>query len=178
MGRRLTYWQIGGFFFTAVAGALLHFVYQWSGRSALAGVVGAVNESTWEHMKLLFVPMFLLTLVQIWSMGKAYPNLLACRAASVTVGLAAIPVVFYTFTGVVGHDVGWVSIGIFYVAAAAAFYLDGYLLRRGKLSRGWMQIGGLIWLWALAFLFVWCTFFQPRLGLWQDPVTKAFGIPV
>jgi Family of unknown function (DUF6512) len=38
-----------------VAGTLLHFVYGWSGQNALAGLVSPVNESVWEHTKLLVV---------------------------------------------------------------------------------------------------------------------------
>ena len=32
-------------------------------------------------------------------------------------------------------------------------------------------------LWLLAFLFVYCTFHPPELGLWQDPVTRGYGLP-
>ena len=36
---------------------------------------------------------------------------------------------------------------------------------------------GLLVLWGLAFLFVYCTFHPPELGLWQDPVTLGYGLP-
>ena len=42
-----------------VAGTLLHFVYEWFGGNVWA-VIGAVNESTWEHLKLLFFPVGIL----------------------------------------------------------------------------------------------------------------------
>ena len=34
-----------------IAGTLLHFVYGWSGRNLLVGLVSPVNESVWEHTK-------------------------------------------------------------------------------------------------------------------------------
>ena len=34
---------------------------------------------------------------------------------------------------------------------------------------------GLVILWGLAFLFVFCTFHPPGLALWQDPVTLGYG---
>ena len=37
--------------------------------------------------------------------------------------------------------------------------------------------GHLLALWGLAFLFVYCTFHPPELGLWQDPVTLGYGLP-
>ena len=36
MGRRLFYWELAGFLLTGALGTLLHFVYEWSGGSALA----------------------------------------------------------------------------------------------------------------------------------------------
>jgi len=175
MERRLFFWEAAGFLFTGVLGVLLHFAYEWSGGSVPA--FSAVNESTWEHMKLLFVPLFLFSVLQICLMGQNYPHLPAVRAVSALTGLALIPVLFYTYTGALGRSDAWVNIAIFFLADLAAFVLDFRLLRRGRLSAGWQQVLGLAVLWGLAFCFVWCTFRPVRLPLWQDPVTGAYGIP-
>ncbi len=177
MRRKLFFWELGGFLFTGALGTLLHFVYEWSGGSVLAACASSVNESTWEHMKLLFVPLFLFSVVQAGLLGRNYPNLLAVRAVSVLTGLVLIPVLFYTYTGVLGRNITWVDIAIFFLADLAAFVLDFALLRRGRLSSGWMQILGLAALWGLAFCFVWCTFRPPCLPLWRDPVSGIYGIP-
>lgn len=177
MTRKLFFWELGGFLFVGVLGTLLHFVYEWSGGSALAAWFSAVNESTWEHMKLLFAPVFLFSLVQICLMGRNYPNLPAVRALSALTGVALIPVLFYTYTGVLGRNINWVDIAIFFLADLGAFALDFWLLRRGRLSSRWAQLLGLAVLWGLAFCFVWCTFRPVRLPLWQDPVTGIYGIP-
>ena len=52
-----------GILFVSVAGTLLHFVYDWSGQNPLVGFFAPVNESTWEHMKLLLFPMLLYGLI-------------------------------------------------------------------------------------------------------------------
>lgn len=177
MRKQLFWWELAGFVFTAAAGSLLHFVYEWSGGSTLAAAFSAVNESTWEHMKLLFFPMFLFSVAQVIALGRQYPNFLAVRAVSTLAGLILIPVLFYTYTGVLGKNVMWVDVTIFILSALGAFALDWRLLRRGRWSSGWQQILGLLVLWGLAFLFVYCTFHPPALGLWQDPVTGGYGIP-
>ena len=145
MGKRLFYWELAGALFTAALGTLLHFVYDWSGGWGAAAAFSAVNESTWEHMKLLFFPMFLTSVVQLCCLGRTYPNFLAVRGVSTLAGTALIPVLFYTYTGVLGR----------------------HLL--------WAQLLGLVILWGLAFLFVFCTFHPPGLALWQDPVTLGYG---
>lgn len=155
-------------------GTLGHFAYDWSGKSLPVGAFCAVNESTWEHMKLLFFPVLLFTAVQLclrWESG-----LLAARAVSTTAGLVAIPALFYTYSGVLGRTVDWVNILIFYVADAALFGLDSRLRRSGHFRAPWLQTAGALWLWLLAFLFVWWTFRPPHIGLFLDPVTGQYGI--
>lgn len=176
MRKRLIRWEAGGAVFTAAVGVLLHFVYAWSGESRLAAVAAAVNESTWEHMKLLFVPVFVWSVVQLWFHGRNYPNFLAVRAASALAGLALIPVLYYTYTGILGRQFTWANVLIFFLAAAAVFWLDFRLLTAGWGSGPWRQAAGLLVLWAAAFLFVYCTFCPPELPLWQDPVTGGYGI--
>ena len=57
-------WQVAGFGATALAGTLLHFLFDWTGKNLLAAFFSGVNESTWEHIKLLFWPLFLFGLIQ------------------------------------------------------------------------------------------------------------------
>jgi len=97
--RRLFRWEAVGFLFVCALGTLLHFAYAWSGGNALVGAFASVNESTWEHMKLLFFPMVLFSAVQFAVTGQNYPNFLAVRAVSVLAGALLIPVLFYTYTG-------------------------------------------------------------------------------
>ena len=176
MRKQLFFWELAGFLVTGALGVLLHFVYEWSGGSQVAAAFSAVNESTWEHMKLLFFPLFLFSVVQVCVMGRNYPNFLAVRAVSILTGLVLIPVLFYTYTGVLGRSVDWVNIALFFLAALGAFLLDFRLLRRSRLSAPWQQILGLAVLWALAFCFVWCTFHPVELALWRDPGTGGFGV--
>lgn len=176
MGKRLFRWEAAGWIWTAAAGTLLHFLYDWSGKRALIAAFSAVNESVWEHMKLLFFAMLLFSVVQVCVMGGTYSNVLAVRAVSVIAGLTLIPTLFYTYSGVLGYSIGWVNIAIFYGSALGAFLLDFRLLRRGRMNAPWQQAAGMTVVWLLAFSFVWLTFHPLQLPLWQDPVTGQFGI--
>ncbi len=176
MRKRLFYWELAGFLWTVAAGVLLHFTYDWSGQQALVAAFSAVNESTWEHMKLLFFPMFFFSLVQVCFLGRNYPNFPAVRCVSTLLGLMLIPTLYYTYTGILGYHLIWADMAIFFVAALGAFWLDFYLLETGRLSRMWQQVVGLLVLWGLAALFVWCTFHPPWLGLWLDAQTGRYGV--
>lgn len=176
MGKRLNFWPLAGFLTVSVLGTLAHFAYEWSGKQLLAGAFCAVNESTWEHMKLLFFPALLFTMIQIAAAQERDGAIPAVRAVSITAGLLLIPVLYYTYTGILGRHVLWADIAIFYLAAALTFRLDSRLRRRRRLWEPWQQTAGLLWLWGLAFLFVWWTFRPPHIGLFLDPATGGYGI--
>ena len=53
-----------GLLFLIVFGTCAHFIYEWSGHNKLAGVICAVNESTWEHMKLVIGPSLIWMIVE------------------------------------------------------------------------------------------------------------------
>lgn len=62
-------YTIIGVFFVLAAGSLAHFLYDWTGSNAIAGLFVPVNESVWEHMKLLFFPMLLYCALEHGSTG-------------------------------------------------------------------------------------------------------------
>lgn len=175
MRRQLRRWELAGFLFTGGVGTLLHFVYTWTNGSTLAAAFSAVNESTWEHMKLLFVPVFLFTMVQFIVFADPLRNFFAAKGVALLLGLVTIPALFYTLTGMFGKTPDWVNIAIFF-AADAIFYAVGYaLLLRGSLRGGAWQLFGFLLFWLLAFCFVLFTYRPPALPLFRDPVTGLYG---
>lgn len=168
-------WQIGGFLFTSAAGTLLHFLYEWSGKNPVVGTFSAVNESTWEHMKLLFVPLLLTALISMLFGGRCQGYWTA-KLAGALAGLLLIHLLYYGYTGALGLHVTWVDIAIYYVAAAAAFLLEGHLTAHMNSRGGPMQAAAAVLFAALAVLFVWYTFAPPHLPIFQDPLTLTYGI--
>ena len=177
MYKKLRRWEIAGFLFTALAGPLLHFAYDWSGENRIVAAFSAVNESTWEHMKLLFVPVFLFSLVEMAALTKRYRNLLAAKLAAALLGLTAIPVLFYTYTGVWGQGIMAADIAVFYLSAALVYWVGYRLAESGRLSGGALQVASLLILWSIAFFMVYFTYVPPHIALFRDPVTGLYGIP-
>ncbi|MBR7099452.1 MAG: hypothetical protein IKC59_08555 [Clostridia bacterium] len=64
MKRSIGLWQLFGFAVTSLLGTLLHFLYEWLGEAVWIAPISGVNESTWEHMKLLFWPMLLYAIAE------------------------------------------------------------------------------------------------------------------
>lgn len=176
MRKKLARREIAGFLFTAAAGTLLHFLYDWSGRSSLVGAFSAVNESTWEHMKLLFVPLFLFTMLEFLVFAESYANFFAAKGAALLAALASIPVLFYTLTGAFGKTPAFVNIAIYYAAALVFFLLGFFLLTSGFLRSGIWQVLSFALYWLLAFAFVYFTYRPLPLPLFIDPTTGLTGM--
>lgn len=175
MKKSLTFWQIGGFLFTSAAGSLLHFLYEWTNQSILVAPFSAVNESTWEHMKLLFFPMFVFSLLENRFVSERYNNFRCAKLFGTAVGLFLIPVLYYTYTGALGVTTDWFNIAIFFISAAAAYFVETVILKRVvSLSKSSFLCFVVLCLIALAFIIF--TFVQPKIPLFQDPVTGMYGI--
>ena len=73
--KRWRTWETVGLLVVLAAGNLLHFVYDWTGQSPIAAPLAAVNESTWEHMKLFITPWVLWSLVERIALREAIDKL-------------------------------------------------------------------------------------------------------
>ena len=176
MRKRINHWELIGFGFVCLTGTAGHFLYDWSGGNRFVGALFAVNESTWEHMKLLFTACFLFCLIECFSLAREIENFLSAKAAGILAGLIAIPTVFYTLRGCFGTLPDWMNISIFFLAAAIAFFVSATVMKRGLFWGGVWQGVGFLLLWALLFAFIRFTFSPPQLPLFQDPLTLAYGI--
>ena len=174
MKRSIGLWQLCGFAFTALGGTLLHFLYDWLGKSVLVAPFSGVNESTWEHMKLLFWPMLLYAAIQSFFF-RDRKNFWCIKLRGILLGLSLIPIIFYTYNGVIGRSPDWLNIAIFFVATAVSYIYETrrFLTDSTPCRSPWRA---LLLLAALAFCFVLFTFQAPMLEIFRDPLTGSYGI--
>lgn len=111
---------ISGIIFVSILGTLSHFFYDWSNQNTFVAFFSPINESTWEHMKLVFFPMLLFT----WYLSEKYPDNDSVLSAALTgtlFGTFLVPVLYYTYSGILGFRIAAIDISIFYVSVLAAF---------------------------------------------------------
>lgn len=121
---------LGGILWTLVTGTLSHFFYQWSGENFFAGLLSPVNETVWEHLKLLFFPALLYMLGEKVWLGERYPGIFCRNLRGLWTGLAVMPVLYYGYTLFTGKDYLWVDIGIFIISVLTAFLVPYFLRNR------------------------------------------------
>ncbi len=172
--RDIYLWSFVGFAFASFAGTILHFLYEWTGENKVVAVFSGINESTWEHMKLLFFPLFIFSLVQRMFF-REYNNYWCIKARSISAGLFMIPFLFFGYNGIVGPSAAWINIAIFYISAAAAFVIETMLFNKIQ-TYCENEKASLCYIWIIGVLFVLFTFLTPKMAFFIDPVTGMYGI--
>ena len=167
-------WQLVGFSAASLAGTLLHFLYDLLGGAIWIAPFSGVNESTWEHMKLLFWPMLIFAIVQS-IFFRDREDFWCIKLGGIALGLSLIPIIFYTYNGVIGKSPDWINIAIFFVSAAVAYTYETQKLRSPSDTCQSPKLA-LALLAVIAAAFVIFTFNAPPLGIFKDPLTGKYGI--
>ena len=153
--------------FVAVFGTLGHFFYQWSNHNRYVGFFFAVNESTWEHMKLFFFPALFCYIALCLFKRNHEPCILYAFPKAIFLGTFLIPVLFYTYSGILGFHVSFLDISTFYVSVFISFfYLYKSTVAVKKLQYSPMANVALLF---LAFLFISVIYSPPDLGIFKIP---------
>ncbi len=149
MKEKLTYnlkkWEVAEAIFVACLGTLWHFVYEWSGKNFLLGLIAPVNESVFEHFKLLLVPVFLFTLLQYKYLVRLRGCLLWRKWKSMAAGIVFIVVFYYCYKGILQRDVAWLDIASFYGAVLLNSFLAYRMLQKPCDGDGKKLLGCMAW---------------------------------
>ena len=166
---------ITGFFFTFIIGTLMHFTYHWTGCSAITGLLVPVNESMWEHLKMLAMPMLLFGLFEKRGYAKELKNFWPARLLSIVSGMVIL-VLFYDLWLVVAGD-GGLTLDIidFVVGVALAWVINGKLLASGRFASKTARTLAAVGIAALLAIFFVFTWQPPQVNFFRDPPTGTFG---
>lgn len=171
--RKCIIYAIVGFFVVNVLGSLFHFVYEWTGNARWAAFFFAVNESVWEHLKLIVLPMSLFALLAAIPM-RGVPNRPAALGWGMTAACLFVVIGFYTYTAIVGRSVIAVDISLFTLSIALGFWVQ-YLVMT-HFAHAWFVWTGRILAVAWWIMFALFTFFPPQCALFRDPISGGYGI--
>lgn len=164
---KLKHYTILGILFVIIAGTLSHFVYEWSGNNFILGFFFPVNESTWEHMKLCFFPMLLYSCFMNRKLKDDYPCVTSSLLFGVLLGTFLIPIIFYTYSGILGQNYIFFDIATFIISVLLAFIAVYRLSLSCVLDSFSLRLKILVFLTAICFLVF--TYHPPGIGLFNVP---------
>lgn len=143
MKNRLKKSEIFGAIFVMVFGTLMHFFYDWSGKNPIVALFAPYNESTWEHLKLLFFPVLIYSVFQYAYIGKQYSGYLTGRLAGIVSGALTIVIIFYTYMAVFKHSILWIDVTLFYLSVIVCYRIAYSITLQEKIPRAAEILSGI-----------------------------------
>ena len=169
-------WEISGIVFVFLLGALLHFLFEWSGESRVVGLFASVNESVWEHFKQGFWPMCLFAAIEYKFLRGHVNNFFTAKAVAVYLIPIITGLVFYAYTAIIGEEILIVDIFIFLVAVIVGQLISYKILISTRLPK-YTNIISPVLIILLALILMLFTFYPPHLPIFLDGNTGTYGIP-
>ena len=167
MKNKILLWEIGGFFFIGLVGAALHFTFELSDFSSnVVAYFSAVNESTWEHLKMVFFPGLVFALIEYTYVRDKVNNYLIAKTASLLIMPLVIIIGWYIYAPAIGHYIFAVDLSLFYLAVLIGQYTSYKLLTRTPLKKQYSNYA--LGIFVLLFIgFSTFTFYPPRIFLFE-----------
>lgn len=162
------------FLVISIIGTLLHFAYEWSNHNKVVSLFAAVNESTWEHIKIALTPMFLWGLYDGFVYG-INSNYFVAKSLSLLAVIIIIPLLFYGYKLITKKSILIIDIMIFYIAIACSISIFYYLINNLECSFIYSYMGAIV-LFIIFGFYLLLTIMPMKNELFLDPITKKYGI--
>ena len=157
----------------SVVGTLSHFLYDFTNHNKYVGLFAAVNESTWEHIKIALTPTILWCLVDGFLYGTNQNYFLA-KTGSMLMIIVLMPILFYGYLYITKKDNFIVDIIIFYVVIICSqFTFDG-ILKLSPVSQNVRVISCIAMFVVFGFYMI-MTLLPIKGFIFRDPLTNDYG---
>lgn len=157
-----------------ILGTLLHFTYEWSNHNKIVGLFSAVNESTWEHIKIALTATFFFSIIDGGMYGY-YPNYFIAKFLSFIYIIILIPVLFYSYTFFTKKAILPIDIICFYVVISISQIIFRYVLNM-KSFGFYYQYLSVIGIFVIFAFYMSLTMLPIKNFLCKDPITKKYGL--
>lgn len=167
------YFMITSIIVISIVGTISHFLYDIFKHNKVVGLFGAVNESTWEHIKIA------LTATIIWSVVDGYfyginPNYFLAKLLSLITIIILMPVLYYGYKFLFKKDNFIINILIFYIVIISSQYLFTYIINISSINYFFQYLSCLGVFIIFAFYMV-LTLMPIKNFLFKDPITNKYG---
>ena len=153
-----------------LAGFVLHFVYQWW-PNAVTALFSPVNESLWEHIKLIFWPFLGAAL----SLNRGRPGGIRPWLLVLPPLCALTLVLGWVYNVTLGGEALWVNVAIYVLVMTLGFWLATRFSGPFNGVKWTLPIAAVI---ALALMIGWFTLYPPELLLFRDLAAVGSWLPL
>ncbi len=153
----------------------LHFAYELSGKNIIIAVFSSVNESVWEHVKILLIPFLLWSIAEYYLLRPHIKRLITARCAGALTIMLCCVCFFFIYSGVWGSHVLWIDIVSAFLWIACGELVSIRIINSDSNVSDIFPISAAL----LCLIIVMLLCFSvspPKIGLFRDPVTQLYGL--
>ena len=157
----------------SIIGTLSHFLYDISNHNKVIGLFSAVNESTWEHVKIALTPTLLWGLIDGFIYGTNQNYFLAKFISLLSI-IIFMPALYYGHKAIIKKELFILDIISFYIVIISSQYLFYYLLRidTNPYIVKYLSCAGVFLIFGGYMIH---TLMPAKSFLFKDPLTKKYG---
>ncbi len=166
--------EIIGTIFIILIGSFSHFLYDLTNHNKFVGFFTAVNESTWEHLKLVIFPTLIWMCIEYHFYFNNL-NYFFSRFLSLIIMLLIIPVIFYGYTFFTKKPILFIDISSFIISIVVGQFIFNIMINMSFNSNIYNHMG-IIGLVVIFIVYITNTYVPLKNFLNKDPLTNEYGI--
>ena len=152
-----------------------HNLYEWFDNSVIS-IFFPVNESIWEHMKIIFTSTIIVSFfefLRLKKVGLLYHNFWFSNILSAFLSIPLYLIIFIPVYKVIGENM-FFSIGLMLVVIIAITYIANYLSTKKEIRD--LTLTSLLFLIAVYIGFGYLTYYPAHNYLFYDTINNMYGI--
>ena len=157
----------------SIVGTLAHFLYDLSNHNKFIGIFAAVNESTWEHIKIALTPTLLWGIIDGYIYGQNSNYFLAKIVSLITI-IILMPLLYYSHKYIAKKDYFIFDIATFYIVIICS-QLNFYSLLNIEPVNDIVRYISCVVLFIIFGFYMILTLLPLKNFIFKDPITNKYG---
>ena len=167
--------KIIGVFISFILAIILHFIYGIIPNSIIS-VIAPVNESIWEHMKLIVTSSIIFSIFEYFIYKKKdipFNNFILSYGISSILAIIVYLIIYIPLNDIFGHK-AYIAISLLFIIFIFLQFISYYIMNYKKIN--YSNDIGILLIIIIYFIFGYLTYHPPKINLFYDYMNKGFGI--
>lgn len=167
--------KIIGVFLSFILAIILHFIYGIIPNSIIS-VIAPVNESIWEHMKLIVTSSIIFSIFEYFIYIKKdipFNNFILSYGISSILAILVYLIIYIPLNDIFGHK-AYIAISLLFLIFIFLQFISYYIMNYKKIN--YSNDIGILLIIIIYFIFGYLTYHPPKINLFYDYMNKGFGI--
>lgn len=167
--------KIWGIIISFILSVILHFLYAIIPNTYIS-IIAPVNESIWEHMKLIISASLVFSIFEYFIYKKkniSFNNFLLSYAISALLGIIIYLFIYIPLNDIFGHKL-YIALTLLFLIFIIIQIISYYIMNKKKIK--FSSPLAIIIIVITYLIFYYFTYYPPKINLFYDYLNKQYGI--